>query len=258
MDEDFVLIDINNLDSDHEIITTNTTTYNYNNLHQNTNHKKHKKITNTLPNLITNTLPNLITYTNTKQKNINFKNTEFLHYIEHLNITCLINAINGVERTFGNYLFDKYIKSKINIDGLLTHEIELKYTKAKDTFKNEYFTIMPSFISQEEEIIKELEDITLANAIYIKHPEYKKNIITTVYGYPDRYRCEFITVNKHKFSRCKSKVYRDKLLEPDTTLTDDENNDAQYLYKCKKHLHIENKYIDDYHKLISKFKPIKI
>lgn len=178
--------------------------------------------------------------------------TDLLSQIKDLHIGLLVKNLNGLERTFGNYIFEKYIKPKINLDGLLQKEQEQKIKETKLNFDKEYYSIKPQTITQEQQLKVELKDIKRANEEYEKNPLYKEKITKTVFGYPDRFRCEFIILGKHKLHRCKSKVFRDKEIETDEDLTKAEIIDEQCLYVCKKHLHMENKYAKEYQKLIEK------
>ena len=175
-----------------------------------------------------------------------------LRDIENLNLACLVNQLNGVERTFGDYLFYKYIKPNINLDGLNEKEKYDKIKDEKEKFNKEYFLTKPQTISQEQQIINEINDIKQANKIYETDEKYSNKIIKTVYGYPDRYRCEYIMVKNHKLTRCKCKVLKDKEIDTDMTASINEINDDLHLYKCSKHINSDNKYSNEYYELVKK------
>lgn len=183
----------------------------------------------------------------TKYKNTNPKKTENIKSINiDLQLKDLTQYINNIEKRFGNYLFNKYVIPKTTINfKIRTPDISKEYINKciNDEFKkfklNFYFT-KANLITQYDIIKTDVFDIKKANMLYFRYPELEKKKTRTEYGYPDKYRCNFIRMNKHKMSRCKSKI------------TDDEEFSDGMM--CSKHLGIDNiyrvKYYEIYNTLI--------
>lgn len=167
----------------------------------------------------------------------------------------LVKNIKGVERTFGEYLFTTYIIPKLELDNLSKIKKEEKIKLERDKFKNEFFINKPQIINQEQQIRIDIDDIKKANDIYEKYPDYEKKVTKTVYGYPDRYRCNYIILNKHKYYRCKAKVLIDKDTKEqiNNNLPIEEYNDLIYEEYCSHHINNENTNLDTYIKLINKY-----
>jgi hypothetical protein len=180
------------------------------------------------------------------------RNYEILKEFKTLDISCLVKSIEDFEKKYGEYLFYKYIKPNICINGLNTIEIQNKITEQYKNFVKEYFSIKPQIISQEEQLIKELKDIKRADEIYIKYSKYANKILKTVYGFPNRYRCEFIIMNKHKLQRCKNKVFKDNNICIDDCTNINDINNEQHLFLCKKHINDNNIYAKEYYELVNK------
>ena len=119
-------------------------------------------------------------------------------------------------------------------------------------FEKEFFRNKPQTISQEEQILQDIEDINNADNVYERHPQYLNKITKTVYGYPDRYRCNYIIQSKHKYRRCKAKVIinedeKERINKNSLTLAD--YNDNIYDEYCSHHIYCENEHLDTYIKL---------
>jgi hypothetical protein len=172
--------------------------------------------------------------------------------IQNIEINFLARYINKIEKTYANYLFNKYVVPTLNLDNITKLEEQNKYKNEKfNEFKKKIFYTKPGVITQNILIKNELNDIKRANQIYQKEPNlYLPKIRKTVFGYPDRYRCEFIIYFKNKFHRCKNKVFKDKEIEVDDDMTLEEKLDEQHLYVCKRHIGLENKYAQEYQNII--------
>ena len=184
--------------------------------------------------------------------------------IVNLDIGFIVQHINKIEKAFGDYLFQKYIIPQIINNLEQENHLEQKNNieidkdeiikQHKDKFDKEYYTTKRNFITQENIIKRDLHDITKAEDIYDKYEKFSKNIMKTGYGFPDRYRCEYIILKNHKLHRCKNKVFKDKEIEVDADATNDEINEQQHLYHCKKHLGITNTHLIPYNKLLEQIK----
>jgi hypothetical protein len=179
------------------------------------------------------------------------------HDIKDIKILSLLaKNIRGVERTFGDYLFNTYVLSKINLDGLSKEEKQKKIKESKKKFENDFYCTKPQTISQKDQIIKDIEDIEMADDIYENNPEYEIKVNKTIYGYPDRYRCEYIILSKHKYHRCKAKVMLNeeyaKTVDKDIDI--EERNDFIYEYCCSHHFNMKNEHLTEYNKLVELYK----
>jgi hypothetical protein len=172
----------------------------------------------------------------------------------HLDIfTPILKNIRGVEKTFGEYLFTIYVLPKINLDGICREERDKKIKEEREKFNKEFFRNKPQTISQREQILQDIEDIENADNIYKRHPQYLDKITKTVYGYPNRYRCNYIILSKHKYHRCKSKVAVDKeekeRLNKNSLSISDYNNEIYGDY-CSHHINSDNEHLKPYIKLL--------
>ena len=127
------------------------------------------------------------------------------------------------ERRYAQYLFTKHIVPSLappNIEPEMDRYMGLIFIKKK------------SFISQHEYLRQEIDDIRRADIAYNAHPEDFPNH-KTEYGYPDKFRCNYINLYKHhKLSRCAVKI----------TAGDE--------FYCKRHGTEPNKHIQDYQKAV--------
>jgi hypothetical protein len=126
------------------------------------------------------------------------------------------------ERRYAEYLFTKHIAHLLNPASIAQEE---------ERYMGLLFIKKKQFISQHEYLRQEIEDIRRADIAYNAHPEdfpsYK-----TEYGYPDKVRCNYIKLDKHKLSRCAVKI----------TVGDE--------FYCKRHGTEPNKHMQDYKKAV--------
>jgi hypothetical protein len=168
-----------------------------------------------------------------------------------LDFNLITSYINSIEMRFGNYLFDKYVKVKldkgdikvdkgdIKVDNKLESKKEINVMYEK--FKKKFYYKKKNLITQNEIIKKDIYDITNANNLYSKYNDVKENMDgKTLYGYPDKMRCNYIRMDKHKMQRCKNKISKDDI----------------YDLMCCKHVNLENIYRENYYKLYNKIKLI--
>jgi hypothetical protein len=211
----------------------------------------------------------------------------------NLDITDITKFVNGIEKHFGNYLFNKYIKSpldtnntnlnlhnnitasKDNITASNDNTIASNdnttaskditasndnitasndITASKDNtdsnndklykeFCKRFYYTKKALITQDDIIKKDISDMRKANILYLKYPELDITRTKTDFGYPNKYRCNFIRINKHKMLRCKNKIAD----------TDDNTNDGlNSCIMCSKHLYSDNTYREQYYKLYNK------
>jgi hypothetical protein len=168
----------------------------------------------------------------------------------------ILKNVRGVEKSFGEYLFNTYVLPKINLDGFCKEERDKKLKEERDNFNKEFFRNRPQTISQREQILQDVEDLEEADSVYERYPKYADKVTKTVYGYPDRYRCDYIILSKHKYHRCKAKVAVDedeKERVDKRTLAPAEYNDMIYSDYCCHHIHCENEHLDAYIELIQKY-----
>lgn len=141
-------------------------------------------------------------------------------------------TIKNIRKDFINSLFNNYIQKYNNdlkepTEEDKTHEDEINY--------NDFIELMnpkiPSFISQKDELKEEINIINKATQYY-----YDKDEISKEYGCPDELRCLFITFQRNKLFRCKSKKAE---------------NDSV----CLRHTNIDNTiYQKEYNRLLKEYK----
>ena len=157
----------------------------------------------------------------------------------------LSNKCNKFEMIIGKYIFNKYIyeiKDKCdenNGDKKIKKEKNKekndnseKKKLTKEDFMNKIFLLKKGIESNLLELKNELKEIKLADEVYKKNPKLYINK-KTEFGYPDKFRCNFIRYNKHKYYRCKCKISED-------------DKDKMF---CSRHYQEDNIHINNYIKL---------
>lgn len=168
----------------------------------------------------------------------------------------ILKNVRGVEKTFGEYLFTTYVLPKLNLDCFSKLERDKKIKEALYNFNKEFFRNKPQTISQKEQVLNDIDDLEAAENVYERYPQYSDKVTKTVYGYPDRYRCNYIILSKHKYHRCKAKVAVDedeKERINKNGLSPSEYNDMIYGEFCNHHINCENEHLDTYINLIKKY-----
>lgn len=184
----------------------------------------------------------------------------------NLDITDIIKFVNGIEKYFGNYLFNKYIKSPLDTsnDNLDLHNDNTAASnnntaasndnttarndntaasnndKLYKEFSTRFYYTKKTLITQDDIIKKDISDMRKANILYLKYPELDITKTKTDFGYPNKYRCNFIRISKHKMLRCKNKI------------SDTDNDGVISCIMCTMHLYSDNTYRDQYYKLYNK------
>tara|TARA_B100001093_G_scaffold358496_1_gene343082 strand:- start:13 stop:618 length:606 start_codon:yes stop_codon:yes gene_type:complete len=157
----------------------------------------------------------------------------------------LSNKCNKFEMIIGKYIFNKYIyeiKDKCdenNGDKKIKKEKNKekndnseKKKLTKEDFMNKIFLLKKGIESNLLELKNELKEIKLADEVYKNNPKLYINK-KTEFGYPDKFRCNFIRYNKHKYYRCKCKISED-------------DKDKMF---CSRHYQEDNIHINNYIKL---------
>lgn len=181
--------------------------------------------------------------------------------------------VNQIEKQFGTYLFNKYVKTQLTKDYKIKYNeikklkhnnlnnIECEDVKCVDEedddieceedvyinnnirkeyikYNKSFYYTKPGLIMQIDLIKKDINDIKKANMLYFKYPELEKKQQKTDYGFPDKYRCNYIRLKNHKIQRCKNKI------------SEEDVNDLM----CLLHINTENTYKDKYYKMYNKYK----
>jgi len=185
----------------------------------------------------------------------------------NLDITDITKFVNGVEKHFGNYLFNKYIKSSLDTSNTNLNLHNDNTTTSNDNaivsndntivsndtttsnndklykeFCTRFYYTKKALITQDDIIKKDISDMRKANILYLKYPELDITRTKTDFGYPSKYRCNFIRISKHKMLRCKNKI----------SDTNDDNNGLNSCIMCSKHIYSDNIYREQYYKLYNK------
>jgi hypothetical protein len=213
----------------------------------------------------------------------------------NLDITDITKFVNGVEKHFGNYLFNKYIKSSLdtsntnlnlhndnaivsndntivsndnaivsndntivsndntivsNDNAIVSNDNTIvsndtttsNNDKLYKEFCTRFYYTKKALITQDDIIKKDISDMRKANILYLKYPELDITRTKTDFGYPSKYRCNFIRISKHKMLRCKNKI----------SDTNDDNNGLNSCIMCSKHIYSDNIYREQYYKLYNK------
>jgi len=127
------------------------------------------------------------------------------------------------ERKYAQYLFTKHIMPSLDQESV---------SMEAERYMGLLFIKKKAFISQHEYLRQEIDDIRRADTAYNAHPEDFPNH-KTEYGYPDKFRCNYIKLEKHKLARCSTKIT---------------SGDEFY---CKRHGTEPNKHIQDYQKAVA-------
>ena len=168
----------------------------------------------------------------------------------------LSNKCNKFEMIIGKYIFNKYIneikdksdenksdenksdenksdenKSDENKSGE-KNDNNKKNKITEESFMNKIFLLKKGIESNLLELKNELKEIKLADEVYKNNPKHYINK-KTEFGYPDKFRCNFIRYNKHKYYRCKCKI-------------SGEDKDKMF---CSRHYLEDNIHINNYIKL---------
>lgn len=138
-------------------------------------------------------------------------------------LKAVTTRLQAFERRYASYLFTKYIMPSLAPDNI---EMET------ERYMGLIFIKKRPFISQHEYLRQEIEDIRRADTVYNARPGDFPNH-KTEYGYPDKFRCNYIKLDKHKLSRCSIKIT---------------SGDEFY---CKRHGTEPNKYMQDYQKAVA-------
>lgn len=149
--------------------------------------------------------------------------------------------ISQFEINVALYIHKKYFDNKNRNVKNNNHKSKPKESEskiiAKDAYLNKLFMFKKYHHSNIQQIKIELKEIESANQAYNEDPKCYLNK-KTEFGYPDKFRCNFIRYDKHKFSRCKCKIT---------------NDDPENMF-CTRHYLVENEHINEYLKLKSEVK----
>ena len=165
------------------------------------------------------------------------------------NLELLVKSLNKLENYTAKYIYKKYIETALPVsttpetntsesaDSIEEPETVFKYSKKPNNSEEYKLYIDRIFskerkhiINQNEILIEDLDDMTLADDEYESDPtsfQRQKNN-----SYPDIKRCSYIRKHKHKLIRCKNSI-----------MNDDED-------MCSHHEDKPNMYWDSYNELV--------
>jgi hypothetical protein len=114
--------------------------------------------------------------------------------------------IYALESQYADYLFAKYIEPA----DLETTELPTTPSPAKEKYINTMFIKPAKPLTLMESIKQEHNTIKRATELYTANPEHYKNC-KTEYGFPDQFRCQYITKHNKYIARCALKKSADDI-----------------------------------------------
>ena len=140
-------------------------------------------------------------------------------------IKATADTVQRIEREYATYLFKKKVVPVIREQQQSPEQLGETETKYMNTL-----FIKKKSMSADSYLQMELDEIAMANADYAENPD-KYQSKRTMHGYPDEYRCNYISQEKTHFKRCSQK-----------------SMDGEFY--CSQHINTPNKHLREYEKAV--------